>query len=321
MSNDTGWVFIINPVAGNGYAGTYAEKVKEKIDSHNLNAELVYTEKKGHATEIARDYVAKGFKRIMAVGGDGTFSEVIQSLVDAPNVIFGAISAGTGNDFINILGFSEHFTDRDWDILFQENVIKMDVGKCNDRYFINGMGLGYDAQVACENYETQNSRKVKGGSKSKYWWHILKTLVTYKEKEMLLTIDGQTKDAKTFLNTIAVGRRLAGGFYLTPDAIANDGLLDVCIIQELALAGRVKELLRVIKKAHTHDDVVNYFSTDTIVFEFQNEVPAHLDGELYFNRKFEVGILPSRLNVIFNPFGEHFFNGQAQPPTGKNEKK
>ena len=321
MNKDTGWVFIINPVAGNGYAGSCAGKVKEMINKQNIKADIVYTKRKGHATEIARDYVQKGFHHILAVGGDGTFSEVIQSLVNAPTVTFGAISAGTGNDFINILGFSDHFTDRDWEILFQENLMKMDVGQCNDRYFINGMGLGFDAQVACENYEAENSRKVKSGSKSKYWWHILKTLVTYKEKEMQLTINGETKYAKTFLNTIAIGRRLAGGFYLTPDAIANDGLLDVCIIQELAFVGRVKELLRVIKKAHTHDDVVNYFSTDKILFEFENEVPAHLDGELYFNTKFEVSILPAHLNVIFNPYGEHFFNGQFHASSDENEKK
>ena len=112
---------------------------------------------------------------------------------------------------------------------------------------------------------------------------------------------------KTFLNTIANGRRLAGGFYLTPRAIANDGLLDICMISQLSLPGRLKELLRVIKQKHTEDEVVNYFSTDKIIFEFDNQVPAHLDGEMYFDSRFEVSILPRHLKTIYNPNGNHYF--------------
>lgn len=306
--SEQNWVFIINPVAGNGLAGSYIDIVKAMTNKHHINAELVLTERRGHATEIASDYVQKGFDHIIGVGGDGTFSEIVQGLVDKKDIIFGAISAGTGNDFITILGFSEHFTEQDWEIFFEENTIQMDVGRCNDRYFINGMGLGYDAQVAFENYEAENSRAVKGGGKSKYWKHILKTLVTYQERDMRVTHGDQVSNTKTFLNTIANGRRLAGGFQLTPRAIANDGLLDICMISQLSVPGRVKELLRVMKQKHTEDEVVNYFSTNQILFEFDHEVPAHLDGEMYFESRFEVSVLPRHLKTIYNPKGSHFFS-------------
>jgi diacylglycerol kinase (ATP) len=302
------WVFIINPVAGNGFAGEYIDTVKSMINKHLMESELVFTKRRGHATEIASDYVHKGFDHIIGVGGDGTFSEIVQGLVHKKNITFGAISAGTGNDFITILGFSEHFTEQDWEIFFEKNTIQMDVGKCNDRYFINGMGLGYDAQVAFENYEAENSRAVKGGGKSKYWKHILKTLITYKERNMRVTHGNQVNSTKTFLNTIANGRRLAGGFQLTPRAIANDGLLDICMISQLSVPGRIKELLRVMKQKHTEDEVVEYFSTNQILFEFDHEVPAHLDGEMYFESQFDVSILPGHLKTIYNPKGNHFFS-------------
>ncbi|HDP98408.1 MAG TPA: hypothetical protein ENN22_04385, partial [bacterium] len=247
------------------------------------------------------------FEHIVAVGGDGTFNETIQSLVGNPKVTFGAIAAGTGNDFITILGFAERFSDRDWDIFFEKNTIQMDAGKCNDRFFINGMGLGFDAQVAAENYHSENSRAVKKGSKSKYWKHILKTLVFYREKDMKINLSGEIKSQKSFLNTIANGRRLAGGFYLTPDAIANDNQLTICLIDQLSFLGRITTLLKVIKQKHTTEQKVNYFTTDKISFEFENEVPAHLDGELYFNSRFDVSIVPAGLKIIFNPFGNHFF--------------
>lgn len=308
MTSKNKWIFIINPVAGNGFAKNYTEKIKEIIQKQNLNAEIVFTDRKGHATEIAKDFVDNGFNHIIAVGGDGTFNEVAQILVGKKNVVFGAVPAGTGNDFIAVLGFPGRFTNHEWEILLKKNAIKMDVGKCNDKYFLNGMGLGFDAQVAAENYKSDKKQDVKKGNKFKYQWHILKTLVSYKELDMKVTIDGKTTQSKSFLNTISNGRRIAGGLFLTPDAFVNDGMLDVCLIQELKFFSRVKELLHVMKKIHTEDDVVNYFQTKKLLFEFEKEVPAHLDGELYFNSRFEISAVPSSLNIIYNPNGQHYFN-------------
>ncbi len=308
MTNKKNWGFIINPIAGNGSAKNYTEKIKEIIQMQSLNAEIVFTERKGHAVEITKDFLNNGFDHIIAVGGDGTFNEVAQNLVGKEHIVFGAVPAGTGNDFIAILGFPKRFSDNEWEIFLKEKTIKMDVGKCNDKYFLNGMGLGFDAQVAAENYKSDMKQDVKKGSKFKYQWHILKTLVSYKELDMKITLDGKTTQSKSFLNTISNGKRIAGGLFLTPDAIVNDGLLDVCLIQELKFFARVKELLHVMKQIHTEDDVVNYFQTKKLLFEFENEVPAHLDGELYFNSRFEISIVPSVLNIIYNPGGDHYFN-------------
>ena len=307
MSERERWVFIINPVAGNGYAAKQKEKVEEMIRSHHLDAPIVLTEYKGHATELVAQYADKGYTHIAAIGGDGTFWEATQALVGRKGITFGAISAGTGNDFINILGFSEHFTDADWEIFFQGHTRKMDVGCCNGKYFINGMGLGFDAQVASENYNSNKDKAVKKGSKLKYWWHIIKTLLLYRESMMRISTNGTMHSQKSFLNTIAIGRRFAGGFYLTPKAIADDGMLDICMIEELKIFKRVRALLRVLKKKHTEDPEVKYFTTNKIVLEFDEEVPSHLDGELYFSKHFEVSVIPQALNIIYNPSGNHFF--------------
>ncbi|NOZ62010.1 MAG: diacylglycerol kinase family lipid kinase [Calditrichaeota bacterium] len=307
MAENDRWGFIINPVAGNGFAGEYAATVQEKIKQRSLAAQIIFTEGKGHATEIAQNFLKQNINHIIAVGGDGTFNETIQPLVGRTNVIFGAISAGTGNDFIHILGFSDHFTDEDWEAFWRKNIIAMDVGKCNDRYFLNGMGLGFDAQVAVENYQPEDGQSAKKGSKNKYLWHILKTLVTYREQKMTIRHNGEEKISHTFLNTIANGRRLAGGFYLTPTAVANDNFLDVCRMEKLSLPKRLQKLIRVMKQTHLDDPEVDYFLTKEISFEFENEAPAHLDGELYFNSKFNVSIRPQTLRVIYNANGAHYF--------------
>lgn len=306
MTEKKEWGFIVNPVAGNHFAEGYADTVKEMAKKHNVNAEIVFTERKGHAAELAERYIEKGFRYIIAVGGDGTINETAKAVIDKEDVILGLVTAGTGNDFAQILGFSERFTDEEWDIFFKANVKDMDVGTCNDDIFLNGMGLGFDAQVAAANYNINN--EVMMGGKRKYWWHIIKTLLFYKEKKMtVITDDGKT-ETDVFINTIANGRRFAGDFFLTPRALANDGLLDVCMIKRLSLPERFKILLKVPKGTHLEEKKINYYQTDKIRLEFDQEVPHHLDGEVSYASTFDVGILPRKLKIIYNPLGDHYFN-------------
>jgi YegS/Rv2252/BmrU family lipid kinase len=299
------WVFIVNPIAGNGYGKTIVPKLKEMLLKHNVDAEIVFTESNGHATELSARYLENGFRNIIAVGGDGTFNEVARSLINKENVTTGLIPAGTGNDFIQILGFPNRFGEKDWDIFFKSMVIGLDAGSCNGMIFFNGMGLGFDAQVAAENYTEPG--KVKRGSKYKYIWHIIKTLLFFREKRMTVITSTGRHETDCFINTIAIGRRFAGGFFLTPKAIANDGLLDVCMIKKLSLAERFSILLKVPKGVHTIDKRVNYYQTREITIEFPEVVPFHVDGELNFSDKFNVTVLPKAINIIYNPDGNHFF--------------
>jgi diacylglycerol kinase (ATP) len=306
MNEEKKWVFIINPIAGNGFAQTLAGDVKNNIQKYNIDADIVFTERKGHATELSVKYAELGYTYIIGVGGDGTFNEIAAPLVNNNNVTTGLIPGGTGNDFIQILGFPERFKEYHWEMFFKKNIIRMDAGNCNGMIFLNGMGLGFDAQVAAENYTKPG--EVKRGGKNKYIWHILKTLLFFKEKRMIVLTAGKKSETDCFINTIANGRRFAGGFFLTPKAIANDGLLDVCSIKRLSLPQRLKILLMVPKGTHINDSKVNYFQTDKLSLEFPGEVPFHVDGELYFSKHFEVGIIPGALNIIYNPSGPHFFN-------------
>lgn len=306
MEQNIKWVFIINPVAGNGFALTLVDKIKEMVKRNSLDAELVFTEKHGHATQLSENYANKGFKFIIGVGGDGTFNEIAVPLINNKNVIIGLIPGGTGNDFIQITGFPGRFEESDWDKFFATHNIPMDVGHCNGKYFLNGMGLGFDAQVAAENYTSPD--EVKKGGKHKYIWHILKTLLFYRERKMSVNTIGKDIESDCFINTVAIGRRFAGSFFLTPDAIANDGLLDVCSIKKLNLFQRLNILLKVPKGEHIFDKKVNYYRTDKLNIKFTETVPFHVDGELFFSKDFEIGLIPDALNIIYNPEGKHFFN-------------
>lgn len=306
MDQEKKWAFIVNPVAGNGSALEVAEELKSNISKYRINANLVFTERKGHASQLSKDFADKGYDYIIGVGGDGTFNEIASPLINHGKVITGLIPGGTGNDFIQVLGFPNRFKDEHWDQFFRSDITLMDTGSCNGMIFLNGMGLGFDAQVASENYTEPG--EVKSGGKNKYIWHILKTLLFFKEKEMVVISESGRQVTECFINTIAIGRRFAGGFYLTPSAISNDGLLDVCSIKRLSLFQRLKILLMVPKGEHVSDKKVNYYQTDKLSLEFPGEVPYHLDGELFFGRKFDVGIKPRSLRIIYNSSGPHYFN-------------
>jgi len=306
ISQKEKWVFIVNPIAGNGFAKTMVPEIENKIKEQQIDGEVIQTERPGHASELARSFAETGARYIIAVGGDGTMNEVARPLINNKNITAGLIPAGSGNDFNQIPGFPSRFKEEDWEIFFRKNEISLDVGVVNNTIFLNGMGLGFDAEVAAQNYTGEG--EVRKGGTEKYIWHIIKTLLFFKEKRMTVVTGNDHHETDCFINTISIGRRFAGGFYLTPKAVANDGLLDVCSIKKLNLFHRFRLLLKVPKGTHITDKRVKYYCTTSIDLEFPKEVPYHVDGELFFARIFNVRILPGSLNIIYNPDGNHYFN-------------
>jgi len=306
MTEKKKWIFIVNPTAGGGSGKAILPELEEQLGKRSLEAEIVLTERHGHATEISEKYLSLDYTHIIAVGGDGTMNEVARPLIHQKHICTGLVPAGTGNDFIQILGFPDRLKGDLWDNFFAEHTISMDVGKVNGMYFLNGMGLGFDAQVAAENY-IEPGEVAKGSGKSKYIWHILKTLLFYKECKVKITSRNEEKNSDCFINTISIGRRFAGSFFLTPEALADDGLLDICMIRRLNLLQRLKILTMVPKGTHISDPKVDYYQTEKLNIAFGEKVPFHVDGELYFDTNFEVELLPAALNIIYNPKGDHYF--------------
>ncbi len=306
------YAFIVNPVAGNGKSLIVEQELHKQLKQRNINATIVKTQHKGHAMQLAKEFAEQDFTHIIAIGGDGTINEMASGLMDYPQCTLGLIPAGTGNDFAQIPGLSEQFGQNDWDVFFEANTHFIDVGRCNGNYFFNGMGLGFDAQVAAENYEAPG--KVKQGGKGKYIWHILKNLMFFKEQKMMLSTEGDKKQIVCFLNTISIGRRYAGGFYLTPTAFADDGLLDICMVYKVSLFERLSILMKVPKGEHLSHPKVHYYQTNKILIELDQEAAYHLDGELFFDSRFEIDILPAKINFIYNPNRDHYFSDNMNNP-------
>lgn len=304
-SNQARWAFIVNPVAGGGHTLKTEKEIRKQVKSRNLTAEFVRSEEKGHASILAEELAKKGYTYIVAVGGDGTLNEVARSVVKYPECTLGIIPAGTGNDFAKILGLSPDFSQESWDVFFETHVQDLDVGSCNGNYFFNGMGLGFDAQVASENFLPNGElKKVRGN----YLWHILKNLLFFKALEIQITLNGEPKEKRSFLNAIGIGRRYAGGYYLTPKALADDGLLDVCMVDPVNILQRLTILTKVPKGAHLSHPKVHYYQTEKLLIELDHKTAYHLDGELFFANRFDIEIHPRKLRTIFNPGEDHYFS-------------
>lgn len=303
--NHSRWAFIVNPVAGNGHALKTELEIKKQVKLRNLTAEFVRSKEKGHASQLAAELAQKGYTYVVAVGGDGTLNEVARSLVGHPECTLGIVPSGTGNDFATILGLSPDFSQADWDVFFEARVQKLDVGSCNGNYFFNGMGLGFDAQVASENYTSSGELKQVRGN---YLWHILKNLLFFKAQKMQITLNGEPKEKFSFLNAVGIGRRYAGGYYLTPKATADDGLLDVCMVDPVNILQRLTILLKVPKGAHLSHPKVHYYQTEKLSIELDHKAAYHLDGELFFADSFNIEIHPGKIRTIFNPGQIHYFS-------------
>ena len=306
MQSKNRWGFIINPVAGNGYAATLIPSIEQHANRNKIDYEIVQTEYHEHERKLAHDLAVKGYNIIIAVGGDGTINQVVTGLLDnGHDVMVGVIPAGSGNDIAPMLGFTARFNEHDWDILFARNCIHMDVGICNGHYFVNGLGLGIDAEIAVSKFENAARKKEKLTS---YLKHIIKTIVTFKEKTVTVISGEEETSGMCLIHTVGNGRRFGGGYYLTPEAIANDGRFDICAVSQLSLLERLVLFTRVPKGSHIKSAKVNYYKTDRILLQFNEKQPYHLDGEIYYDNQFTINILPRKLLMIYNPNGNHYFN-------------
>jgi len=294
--NSSRWAFIINPLAGNGRSAQYISYLnKYKHDLHP-EIDIFVTEKAGHATTICNELVKKGYLKFVAVGGDGTFNEVIQSLVRQKNCVMGVFPSGSGNDYAPGVGFPDHYEPWELADLFRCRGVPVDVGICNGRYFLNNVGFGFDAKVAKDFISAPFSL-----GKINYWYYVLKNMLFYTSANTVLTSGRKKTDTKTLLVSVGIGRRCGGGFHLTPEAYIDDGLFDVCFVHNSGIPGRIAALMKVSAKKHIGVKGIDYFTTKKISLQFDRDVPVHIDGETYSGKKFNVEIIPGAIKMLVHP--------------------
>ena len=284
---------IVNPAAGRGKVGKLESRIIRQVRNYFPDVTVHRTEAPGHATQIASGL--KDNHVVIVVGGDGTIHETINGLVGG-NSILGVIPIGSGNDFIKVLHIPRD-CEQALQVIRRRQTMRMDVGKAGDIYFHNGLGIGFDAFVVIE------SNKVKWlRGHLMYLFSIFKTLRHYHNMTVTLDMNGKSEQRRIFMITVGNGQSLGGGFYLTPKAKIDDGLLDICIFQALTTREILMHLPKALKGKHIFLPQVEYDHATKLSISSPEGLPMHADGELLPSDIHEITIevVPRAIEVIHN---------------------
>ncbi len=290
---------IANPCAGRGSVGTRLARIEEILQEQGTAYDLVRTTRPGEATELARQARVEGYETVVAVGGDGTVHEIVNGLLQAAGDsvagTLGIIPLGSGNDFVKVFDIPTNLVAA-CRYLLHGKVRLVDVGRLDDVFFVNSAGTGFDAMVALE------SRKIKRlTGLPRYLVAVLRTLLLkYRTPAATVTLDGQVIRQRITLTSIGLGRCAGGGFWLTPDAICDDGLFDVAIARDLGRLAILALVPHVMRGTHVDKEPVTMARARHVLVELAEPLPVYADGEIIYEatQRLELEVLPGRLRVI-----------------------
>lgn len=277
-------IFIVNPISGKGKTLKAVDRIKKVCEEENLDYEIYFTEYPKDATKIARKY--RFTKNIIySVGGDGTLNEVLNGIVGTKNLL-GVIPAGSGNDFYKTLSKID-----------EEHPV-IDIGKVNDRYFINIISIGIDAEVA-NNVSLMKKRKVP--TNQIYNASLIYTFFKYKYKDIELSIDEkEQKKGKCTILTICNGQVYGGGYKIAPSAKLTDGYFDVYYVEKVNKP-QLPSLINMLKQGiHEKHNKVHKSQATKIKFKCDKELVCNIDGEIMTAKKFNVKIIPNAITIYNN---------------------
>jgi len=298
METGGSYGIIVNPEAGAKDRGQNIELIKGMLDGKNTPYKIHYTKGPLHAEELAKDISGHG-RLIIAMGGDGTISEVINGICAAgADTTLGILPTGSGNDTIKSLGM-ERDLKKCMEQILRGRTEKIDIGKCNDRYFVNIMGMGFDGAVM-ENMEKmrEGSRKKKKNRKPPYNRALLRTIFHYRSIPLKMWIDGKSFSQRFFMVCIANGTTFGGDFIIAPEACLTDGQFRVVCIDDISILKFFLYIRNVKKGIVIKKPEVTYLRGKNIKIISENTLYAQMDGECYINNIFNISILEKHLKVF-----------------------
>lgn len=307
MPDNNTWLLIVNPSAGKGWNSKISTETERVLLNNNIDFKLVYTDKKGHAADLAADFILQGTRKIIVAGGDGTINEVVngifrQKIVSAKDILLAVIPVGTGNDWIKTYNIPENIT-KAVSLIKEGKTVIQDAGVITfyennaekKRYFINNAGVGFDAFVV----EQTNKQKEKGSSNSRlYLLFLLRYLLNYKNKKCKIVVDDTLYEGKILSICTGIGKYNGGGMIPLPDSVIDDGLFDVSVFTDISKF----EVMLNIKKLYNGSlykfNKIKKFQGKKVTIEFDEPCLIEADGEIFGRGPFTLENIPGSIRVI-----------------------
>lgn len=310
MNKNNRWLAIVNLLSGSGRCGRDWERIAKMLYSRGIDFDTVFTGHRYHAIELARrGIVEDGYRNLIAIGGDGTVHEVangilLQQEVPSTEIRMGIIPVGTGNDWIRTFGIPRDYL-KAVDIIASGKEFVQDVAKATyinrngieeSRYCVNVSGAGLDAAVNLK--VCQMKDKGKNG-KAAYMSQLVKSVLSYRSCRMAVRVDGEN-EAKGLIMSISVGigQYNGSGMHQLPESLADDGLLDVTVIETMSVpriamvVGRLFDgKIYSVKRVHNYKGRCVEISSDEV-----REV--EIDGEALGTTPVRFDIEDKKLKVL-----------------------
>jgi YegS/Rv2252/BmrU family lipid kinase len=295
---------ILNPIAGRGYGARAEPEIRRLLEAEEADFDLVLTEGFWHAAQLAEQATNDGFEIVVAAGGDGTVHEVVNGLMAAADEsgiggTLGTIPVGSGSDFASNVGMPADLPGACHRLVHGETRI-VDIGRVavDDQppsYFDNTINVGFGGTVTVE------ARKVKWvRGMALYLPVVLKTILLARSPRMVIEYNEQRIEMPTLMVCVGNGAREGGGFFCTPDAQLDDGLLDLCIAESVGKLTQLGLVPRFMDGSHKDHPAVTMARTKHAVITSPDNLIAHVDGEMLCTEahRLEFEILPQRLRVM-----------------------
>lgn len=274
---------ICNPQSGKGKPLKLLPSLENFIKQHGLNYQ-------SFTNNLPQNL--NNFTDLIIMGGDGTINYTINHFKNI-NIPIGIISCGTGNDIATLLNGKQAIQQQFETALFATPK-KIDAGICNQKLFINGVGIGFDGWVV----KRLLAKKILRG-KAAYYSTVISLLLFYKETKVKIITDEEYHEVNLFMLSAANGKTYGGGFKVAPLAEVNDGLLEIIIINKLPLLQRLKYLPIIENGKHLDKPLsfLKYKTCKKISLNSPQKLKAHLDGEYMESNSFDIEILPQFLSI------------------------
>ena len=299
-------LFIVNPKAGGTDRTEEIKALAQKTFETREDEFEVYTTKApGDATdEVIRRADTGEQVRVYSCGGDGTFNECVSGAVGRENVAVCPFPFGTGNDFCRMFGDEQSlFTDMDAVLDGAERSI--DIIDCNGRYSVNLCSVGIDARIGTNVHKYTSFPLFRGGA-----GYVVSAIVEIFKgisTHMVIRSDNFTADGKYSLVCACNGRFYGGGFNPSANAMPDDGILDIYIVQGVSLiklAGLIGKYAK--GRADELPKYITHLRSDNVSIEFDEENVINLDGEAVFAKKVDMKLIPGAVKIVV-PKGMRFF--------------
>lgn len=285
--------FILNPIAGGGRAKSMMPVIEKYFQEAKLDYEIYQTSGHQDAIGAARRAAEEGFNIVVAVGGDGTVNEVLNGIVGSEAAL-AVIHGGKGNDFALSVNVPKE-TEAACRALEKATIKKIDLGKVLNRHFINSVGVGFDATVA-----SRVNRGIKPlNGVSAYIYAVFETLLTYRPIEMEIELgDGRKFIQKPMLVAVGIGRSYGGGMMILPDAIQDDGLLDICVFDQMNNLALAYHFPKVFRGTHVKLKEAALYRSEEVTLHLSEKCPLHMEGEILIGDQMHFTIEKQAMPVV-----------------------